>query len=223
MTDGSLSLTIERGSQSRVAQPSIDWARVYNAVLAAFLLVLFAPVFALLAILVRSHDGGPAIFRQARIGKDGRIFKCLKFRSMAVDADVRLQRLLETDPAARAEWAVNHKLKADPRITKLGDFLRKSSLDELPQLYNVLVGDMDLVGPRPVVQAEAVRYGRHFRDYCAVRPGITGLWQVSGRSNTSYRRRVAMDVVYSRSKSPLLDLRIVMATVPAVLFRKGSY
>lgn len=141
---------------------------------------------------------------------------------MAVDAEDRLQRLLATDADVRAEWAAQHKLKVDPRITPLGDFLRKSSLDELPQLFNVVFGDMELVGPRPVVQTEAARYGRRFRDYCSVRPGITGLWQVSGRSDTTYRRRVAMDVIYSRTKSAGLDVRILFATIPAVLMRKGS-
>jgi len=200
----------------------IDFGRVLNAAAAALLIVFIAPLLVVLAVLVRAQDGGPALFRQKRIGRDGRVFRCLKFRSMAVDAEVRLQRLLASDADARAEWDAQHKLKSDPRITPLGDFLRKSSLDELPQLFNVLVGDMELVGPRPVVEAEAARYGRRFRDYCTVRPGITGLWQVSGRSNTTYRRRVAMDVIYSRAKSPSLDLRILLATIPAVLLRKGS-
>lgn len=200
----------------------LDLGRVLNAVAAGLLILFLAPLLAILALLVRMQDGGPALFRQARIGRGGQVFYCLKFRSMAVDAEERLKRLLESDEAAREEWAAQHKLKSDPRITALGDFLRKSSLDELPQFFNVLAGEMELVGPRPVVQAEVRRYGRRFRDYCAVRPGITGLWQVSGRSDTTYRRRVAMDVVYSRSKSPALDIRILAATIPAVLLRKGS-
>lgn len=196
--------------------------RFVNAALAAVAIVFLLPLLVTIAVMVRLQDGGPALFRQARIGRNGVPFHCLKFRSMATDADVRLQALLAADPAARLEWASQHKLKDDPRITPLGGFLRKSSLDELPQLFNVLFGDMNLVGPRPVVQAEAVRYGRRFQEYCAVRPGITGLWQVSGRSDTTYRRRVAMDVLYSRRKSPGLDARILIATVPAVLMRKGS-
>jgi len=221
MTDQVSSLPTA-GSPRWVTGWRLDVSRFLNASVAAALIVFIAPLLVVLALLVRAQDGGPALFRQERIGRNGRIFRCLKFRSMAVDAEVRLQRLLASDPEARAEWAANHKLKVDPRITRLGDFLRKSSLDELPQLFNVLVGDMELVGPRPVVQAEAARYGRRFRNYCTVRPGITGLWQVSGRSNTTYRRRVAMDVVYSRAKSPFLDLRILLATIPAVLLRKGS-
>lgn len=196
--------------------------RIINVVLATLAIVFLVPLLVGIAIAIRVQDGGPALFRQARIGRDGITFYCLKFRSMATDADVRLQALLASDMAARLEWASQHKLKDDPRITALGGFLRKSSLDELPQLFNVFVGDMNMVGPRPVVQAEAVRYGRRFQEYCAVRPGITGLWQVSGRSDTTYRRRVAMDVLYSRRKSPGLDVRILLATVPAVLLRKGS-
>ncbi len=142
---------------------------------------------------------------------------------MAIDAEQRLQQLLATDATARAEWALDHKLKRDPRITPLGQFLRTSSLDELPQLFNVLRGEMSLVGPRPVVQAESVKYGSRFKAYCSVRPGITGLWQVSGRNDVSYRRRVAMDVLYARYKSLPLDFKILLLTVPAVLLKRGCY
>ena len=151
------------------------------------------------------------------------LFKCLKFRSMLVDADRRLQELLAQDPVARAEWERDHKLRDDPRITALGSFLRRSSVDEIPQLFNVLRGEMSLVGPRPIVAAEVPRYRRYINHYCSVTPGITGLWQVSGRNDVSYRRRVALDVTYARSKSLLFDLKILAATVPAVLLRKGSY
>jgi len=163
------------------------------------------------------------IFVHRRIGKGGQTFPCLKLRTMVRDSEERLRRHLEADPAARAEWAMDQKLRADPRITPLGQFLRKSSLDELPQLVNVLAGHMSLVGPRPIVEAEVVRYGRYFRFYCAVRPGITGLWQVSGRNDTSYRRRVAMDTVYSRRRSIGTDISILVRTVPAVLASKGSF
>jgi lipopolysaccharide/colanic/teichoic acid biosynthesis glycosyltransferase len=142
---------------------------------------------------------------------------------MVVDADARLLHLLENNPEALAEWQRDQKLRNDPRITPLGAFLRRSSLDELPQLINVLFGHMSLVGPRPIVDAEVIRYGRYFHFYCAVRPGITGLWQVSGRNNTSYRRRVAIDTVYSRSKSLGGDLAIIGRTFPAVLMSKGSF
>ena len=142
---------------------------------------------------------------------------------MVVDADERLKRLLEMDPAARSEWKLTHKLRNDPRITKLGRFLRKSSLDELPQLINVLRGEMSLVGPRPIVHSEIVHYGRWFSSYCSVRPGITGVWQVSGRNDTSYRRRVAMDHLYARNNSLRLYLWVMLMTMPAVLSRRGSY
>jgi lipopolysaccharide/colanic/teichoic acid biosynthesis glycosyltransferase len=189
------------------------------------LAALFAlmPIILLLALAVWLQDGGPPLYGHRRIGRHGRPFVCLKFRSMYVDAEARLQEILITDPQARQEWSANHKLKADPRITPLGDILRKSSLDELPQLFNVIRGDMNLVGPRPIVEAEIGKYGRYFKYYCAVMPGITGLWQVGGRSDVSYRRRVAMDVVYARTKSLSLDVALLIATIPAVLKRKGSY
>jgi lipopolysaccharide/colanic/teichoic acid biosynthesis glycosyltransferase len=173
--------------------------------------------------LIMVTDPGPVIFGHQRIGRDGRLFRCLKFRSMVVDAQERLAELLSRDEQARAEWARDQKLKNDPRITKIGNFLRRSSLDELPQLFNVLRGDMSLVGPRPIVQGERPRYGRYIEAYHSVRPGITGLWQISGRNDVSYRRRVALDVAYSRSKSFTLDIKILMMTVPNVLLAKGSY
>jgi exopolysaccharide production protein ExoY len=208
---------------SRAVRQRVDWEYGVNAVLALGLLIALAPLMIVVAFLVWVQDRGPIFFAHRRIGRGGRVFPCMKFRSMAVDAEARLQHLLATDENARIEWAADHKLRNDPRITGLGLFLRKSSLDELPQLFNVLRGEMSLVGPRPVVYAEAERYGRWFSHYCAVRPGITGLWQVSGRNEVSYRKRVAMDVLYSRNKSAMLDFKILVNTVPAVLLRKGSY
>jgi exopolysaccharide production protein ExoY len=193
-----------------------------NALVALGGLVFLAPLMIVVALAVYLQDGGPIFFAHRRIGKDGRAFPCLKFRSMAVDAEARLAHLLATDPAARAEWTASHKLKADPRVTKLGDFLRRSSLDELPQLFNVLRGEMSLVGPRPVVHAESAHYGHWFDSYCSVRPGITGLWQVSGRSDVSYRQRVALDVLYVRRKCLAMDFGILVQTVPAVFLRRGS-
>jgi lipopolysaccharide/colanic/teichoic acid biosynthesis glycosyltransferase len=140
---------------------------------------------------------------------------------MVVDSEKRLEELLRSDPSAAFEWHMHQKLRNDPRITPLGAFLRKTSLDELPQLINVLVGHMSLVGPRPIVVAEAPRYGRYFKFYCAVRPGITGLWQVSGRNDVSYRRRVAIDTLYVRSRSIFVDLAILTRTLPAVLSARG--
>jgi lipopolysaccharide/colanic/teichoic acid biosynthesis glycosyltransferase len=197
--------------------------RAFDIAVAAGLLLLASPVLLLIGLLVRMTDGGPAFFSQPRIGRDGRHFRCFKFRTMCVDADVRLARLLATDEKARREWQADHKLRVDPRITRLGRFLRKTSLDEAPQLINVLRGEMSLVGPRPIVDAEIPRYGRRFAAYCAQRPGITGLWQVSGRNDVSYRRRVALDTAYSVRKSLALDMRILVATVPAVVLRRGSY
>lgn len=194
-----------------------------NFVVALIALVFLAPVMIAVGLMVFAQDGGPVLFAHRRIGRNGRYFYCLKFRSMAVDAEQRLAQLLASDPAARAEWERDHKLRDDPRVTRLGSFLRKSSLDELPQLINVLRGEMSLVGPRPIVDAEIPKYGRRFESYCAVKPGITGLWQVSGRNDTSYRARVAMDCIYARQRNVLMDGMIIAATVPAVLMRKGSY
>jgi lipopolysaccharide/colanic/teichoic acid biosynthesis glycosyltransferase len=196
---------------------------MFDIVLGIMALLAFMPTMALVALAVWVQDGGPSLYGQRRVGRDGRPFVCLKFRSMFVDASDRLQHILSTDPEARQEWLENHKLKSDPRVTPLGNLLRKSSLDELPQLFNVIAGDMSLVGPRPIVEAEINKYGRYFRHYCSVTPGITGLWQVSGRSDVSYRRRVAMDVAYARSKSLAFDVSLLCATIPAVLVRKGSY
>jgi len=186
-------------------------------------LLFLLPLMVVIALAIVAQDGGPVFFAHRRIGRDGRPFYCLKFRSMAIDAESRLGALLASDPIAREQWARDHKLRSDPRVTPLGAFLRRSSLDELPQFFNVLRGEMSVVGPRPIVEAEICRYGRRFRHYCAVKPGITGLWQVSGRTDVDYRARVAMDCLYVRSKSPRLYVWIIVATVPAVLMRRGSY
>ncbi|MEJ2459125.1 MAG: sugar transferase [Novosphingobium sp.] len=198
-------------------------SRVFDFILSLAALLLFLPLILILTVLVFVTDPGPVIFAHRRIGNGGKHFYCLKFRSMAVDAEQRLAHLLATDENARIEWARDHKLRDDPRVTPLGAFLRKTSLDELPQLFNVLRGEMSLVGPRPIVDAERTRYGRYLADYCRVRPGITGLWQVSGRNDVSYRRRVALDVVYSRSRSLAFDAKILAYTIPSVLFARGSY
>jgi Undecaprenyl-phosphate galactose phosphotransferase WbaP len=186
-------------------------------------LVLLAPFFLIVALMVRA-DGGPAFFAHQRVGRGGKLFGCLKFRSMVVDSQARLESLLANDPTARAEWEATRKLKNDPRITRIGRFLRSTSLDELPQLINVLRGEMSLVGPRPVQEAEIDRYyGASAAHYMAVRPGITGLWQVSGRSETSYESRVALDVSYVSRPSLLADLSILLRTPIAVLSRRGAH
>jgi lipopolysaccharide/colanic/teichoic acid biosynthesis glycosyltransferase len=196
--------------------------RICDIVLAAAAIVFFAPLLMILGVAVFVSDPGPIFFGHKRIGKDGTIFRCFKFRSMVQDADRRLAAILSTDPVARLEWQTYHKLSNDPRITRIGGILRKSSLDELPQLFNVLRGDMSLVGPRPIVADETWRYGRYLGYYLAAKPGITGLWQVSGRSNTSYRRRVALDVTWCRSRSVGLYWTIIFRTIPAVLLADGS-
>jgi lipopolysaccharide/colanic/teichoic acid biosynthesis glycosyltransferase len=196
---------------------------MFDLVLAISILIFMAPLMILAATAIKIQDGGPIFFGHTRIGFNGRSFRCWKFRTMVVDADTRLAALLASDPVARQEWERDQKLRRDPRITPLGVFLRISSLDELPQLFNVLVGEMSLVGPRPIVAAEVGRYGARFVNYCSVRPGITGLWQVSGRNDVSYRRRVAMDTLFARRASAGLYIGLLLATVPAVLCRKGSY
>ena len=197
--------------------------RTCDVLIALLILVFIAPLLIVLAMTVRFSDGGSALFSQPRIGRGGRLFACYKFRSMAPDAEARLAALLARDAQARSEWARDHKLRADPRVTALGAFLRRSSLDELPQLFNVLRGDMSLVGPRPIVQAEVARYSTRFRDYCSVRPGITGLWQISGRNDVSYRRRVAMDVMYARRRGAKMYFAILIGTIPSVLLKRGAY
>ena len=206
------------------APRSPAWScRMLDLTVAMVALLLLGPLMGLVALAVLLERRGPVLFRHTRIGMGGQPFQVLKFRSMAMDGDRILAEHLSHSPAAAAEWARDHKLKVDPRVSSLGRFLRKTSLDELPQLINVLRGEMSVVGPRPIVQAEVARYGRAFVCYCAVQPGITGIWQVSGRNDISYRRRVAMDALYSRRKSVALDLRLIAATVPAVVLRRGSY
>lgn len=197
--------------------------RLMDLSVAACAFVFLAPLLLLISLALLAAGDGPILFLHERIGRSGQRFKVVKFRTMAVDASDRLRRHLDEHEAARLEWDADHKLRQDPRVSPLGAFLRKSSLDELPQLYNVLRGDMSIVGPRPIVEAEMPRYGAHISAYCSVRPGITGIWQVSGRNDISYVRRVEMDALYARKKSVLLDLRIIIATVPAVLLRRGSY
>ena len=219
---GRLGVSTPSRPRSEVIQDD-SLVRLMDIAIVLLALLFLMPLMVVIALAIVAQDGGPIFFAHRRIGRDGRPFYCLKFRSMAIDAESRLGALLASDPVARAEWARDHKLRSDPRVTPLGAFLRRSSLDELPQFFNVLRGEMSVVGPRPIVEAEIYRYGRRFRHYCAVKPGITGLWQVSGRTDVDYRARVAMDCLYVKSKSPRLYVWIVVATVPAVLMRRGSY
>jgi lipopolysaccharide/colanic/teichoic acid biosynthesis glycosyltransferase len=209
--------------RSLMSSALINASRAFDILVAVVAAICFAPTMLVVALCVWVQDGGPVLYAQFRIGREGKRFRCLKFRSMFTDSAERLAEMLACDAEARAEWARDHKLRNDPRVTPVGLFIRKLSLDELPQIFNVLRGEMSVVGPRPIVDAEVCKYGRYFEHYCSVTPGITGLWQVSGRNDVSYRRRVAMDVTYARSKSLAFDLYLLAATVPAVILSKGSY
>jgi exopolysaccharide production protein ExoY len=201
---------------------SLAFKWLFDRVFAAAALVFFLPFFAVVAGLILLKDGRPLFFAHERVGKDGRRFKCYKFRTMVRDADRRIAEILAKDPIAAMEWKATQKLTNDPRVHCMGRFLRKTSLDELPQFFNVLRGDMSVVGPRPIVADEAVHYGEHYVDYLAMRPGITGLWQVSGRSDTSYDERVALDVKYANNRTTLQDLSIIGKTIRVVLSCAGA-
>lgn len=196
--------------------------RAFDLVVSGLLLLIGAVPLLIVGILAAS-DGGSPFYSQTRVGRHGRTFRLWKFRSMTVDADLRLQRLLAADHAARLEWDRERKLRHDPRITPVGRFLRRSALDELPQLWNVFRGDMSLVGPRPVVESELERYGEEADAYLLVRPGVTGLWQVAGRNDVDYARRVALDAWYVRHWSFWNDLVVLFMTIPALLSRRGAY
>ncbi|MGQ3057825.1 MAG: sugar transferase [Nevskia sp.] len=184
--------------------------------------VVFSPVIAAAVVALGLSDG-PVLFCQSRLGKGGRSFKVYKFRTMVPNAAAVLQEVLANNPELRAEWETSFKLKNDPRVTRIGRFLRKTSLDELPQLWNILRGDMSLVGPRPIEPFEIAKYGRFAKHYYAQRPGLTGLWQVSGRSDSSYERRVVLDAYYSQHRSMRMNLGIILKTVRVVLKGSGAY
>ena len=185
--------------------------------------ILILPILAIVAILIYIDSPGPIVFGHKRVGQGGKEFPCYKFRSMVPNAQEALEVYLKENPAAREEWERDFKLKDDPRITRIGKFLRKTSLDELPQLWNVLVGDMSLVGPRPIVRDEIVKYGDYINDFYLVPPGITGVWQVSGRSDTTYEERVLMDSWYVHNWSVWIDIVYLLKTVLAVVKSKGAY
>ncbi len=190
--------------------------RIMDILIAFPALVLAAPVMILVGLLIRITAGGPAIFSHSRVGFGGKPFDCYKFRSMVRNSDEVLKTYLDANPEARKEWVETQKIRNDPRVTFFGRMLRKSSLDELPQLINILRGDMSCVGPRPIVADELQRYGEHQAEYLGTRPGLTGLWQVSGRSCMDYENRVALDSQYVRNWSIWLDLIILLRTIVAV-------
>lgn len=225
--DGNLDLS----SNTRISPRSLDQNLVSKdrlaRVLDISLILLAAPymilAFLIIAISIKLDSPGPVFYRQARIGRSGRKFHVFKFRTMVQNADQVLQDHLDKSPQLKAQWATTHKLKQDPRVTRLGALLRKSSLDELPQLWNILKGDMSLVGPRPIVDAEVVKYGKCFNLYVQVRPGLTGLWQVSGRNDTTYKQRVELDEYYVRNRGLKLYFQILWKTVFVVLKKDGAY
>lgn len=227
-------LSEDAGTPIYFARPDVPWRILGNPaggperfrlwmdrLIAATVLIGASPLMLAIAWLIR-RDGGPATFAHYRVGCGGRLFRCMKFRTMRADAERVLHDLLERDPALRAEWQRDHKLANDPRVTALGKWLRRSSLDELPQLLNVLRGEMALVGPRPITVVELRRYGPARWHYLSVLPGITGLWQVSGRNSISYERRVQLDELYVKSRSLWLDFKILIKTVLVVLTRDGA-
>ncbi|MFL6447018.1 MAG: sugar transferase [Bryobacteraceae bacterium] len=206
------------------SHPSICLAkRLFDIVFAACALLTFLPILAACAIALKAESAGPLFFRQRRLGTNGVPFEIVKFRTMVADAEAVLSAYLALDPIARREWEANRKLKQDPRITRAGALMRKFSLDEVPQFWNVLKGDMSIVGPRPIVPAEVQYYADGFASYAAVRPGITGLWQVSGRNDVSYPNRVALDCKYVRFWSLRMDLAIIAKTVSTVVRAAGAY
>ena len=203
-------------------KPYVAIKRMFDIVVSAGLLVLLSPVFAYVAWQIK-RSGGEVFFSHARVGQGGRLFPCFKFRTMVPNAEQVLAQLLERDSAARGEWERDFKLRADPRITPIGAFLRTTSLDELPQLWNVLRGDMSLVGPRPVIQDELARYGEKAAYYLEAKPGITGMWQVSGRNDTDYTERVNLDTWYVKNWNLWYDVAILFKTFRVVFARKGAY
>ena len=201
------------------------WKRIFDKTFAILAIIIFSPLMLIIALLIKITDKGPIFFKQKRIGFQGKPFYVIKFRTMYPDAEKRLEELLEKDPKAKEEWEKYWKLKKDPRITPIGKFLRKTSLDELPQFFNVLKGEMSVVGPRPVVEKELKKfYKDKAKYYFSVKPGITGYWQVEGRSDIEdYKKRVEMDVWYVKNMSFWLDLKIILKTIWVMLTGKGAY
>jgi undecaprenyl-phosphate galactose phosphotransferase len=198
--------------------------RLFDLVFSLTMLALCAPLLLLIMLMIRLSSRGKVIYSHERIGRGGKPFHCFKFRTMHSDADARLEALLENNPVLKNEWEQTRKLKQDPRVIPIGYFLRRTSLDELPQLWNVLKGDLSVVGPRPVVHEEIIYYiGSKASKILSVRPGLTCIWQVSGRSDTSYSKRIALDEAYVDNQSFLLDIKLILKTIPSMIFSKGAY
>jgi len=203
--------------------PRYHPSRLFDLFVSSALIIVTLPVWGVIALMIWVFDGGPPIYVQQRVGRGGLNFPCLKFRTMCLNSEAILRELLQSDAEHQASWTALHKLKNDPRVTRIGLFLRRTSLDELPQLLNVLRGEMSIVGPRPITADESARYGRWFAKYARCHPGITGLWQVSGRNDVSYRRRIAADILYARRKSVTLDTFIILRTFLVMVSGEGSY
>lgn len=197
--------------------------RAMDLAMALPVVLIAAPVMGAVALGVKLTDPGPILFKQPRVGVGGSTFACLKFRTMRKDATERLEKLLASDPAAAEEWRKFQKLKNDPRVTPFGKFLRQTSLDELPQLWNIIKGEMSVIGPRPITSGEIYRYGTEFHYYKAAKPGVLGLWQVNGRNKLTYEQRVAYDIEYTANWSIWTDIKISLKAIPAVLFGDGAY
>jgi exopolysaccharide production protein ExoY len=213
-----------------ILQPTIfqikrkPFKRIFDILFSLCVLILISPLFYIIYLMIRFSSPGKVVYYHERIGRAGIPFRCYKFRTMYQDADARLKDILDNDTIKQQEWERNFKLKDDPRITPIGSFLRRSSLDELPQFWNVLKGDLSVVGPRPVVKEEIVKhFGPKAYKILSVRPGITGLWQISGRSDTSYEERILLDEKYVDTRNMTLDLKIIVLTIPSMLFSKGAY
>jgi Undecaprenyl-phosphate galactose phosphotransferase WbaP len=211
-------------ARNRLLSPwSRGLKRAVDLLITICAVALALPFLAAIIALIRLSSAGPIFYCHERIGRHGRRFQAWKFRTMVQNADKILEEHLAANPLLRAEWEANHKLKRDPRVTRIGMFLRQTSLDELPQLWNVVRGEMSLVGPRPIVEAEIDKYADHYEYYVEVAPGLTGLWQVSGRNNTTYQERVALDAHYIMNWSTWMDLYILISTIRVLLLREGAY
>jgi undecaprenyl-phosphate galactose phosphotransferase len=199
--------------------------RAFDIIFSMLCLIIGAPLFFIIALMIYITSPGSVIYSHPRIGRGGKVFRCYKFRSMHLDARERLKEILESDPEMKKEWEQTYKLKKDPRVTAIGTFLRKTSLDELPQFWNVLIGDLSVVGPRPVVREEVEKYfGIKAYKILSIRPGLTGLWQVSGRSDINcYQKRIALDEYYVDNQSLALDIKLISKTIPAMIHSKGAY
>jgi exopolysaccharide production protein ExoY len=197
--------------------------RIFDIAASTVALMLLSPLLLFLTAVLVALQGLPVVVRHTRVGHAGVRFPCLKFRTMAVNGEEILRKHLENDPEARAEWQATRKLRQDPRVTSLGHVLRRTSVDELPQLFNILKGEMSLVGPRPIVDQEMIRYGDNIQDYLRARPGLTGLWQISGRNDVSYNDRVHLDSEYTRTWSFATDIQILLKTTAVVVQSRGCY